>query len=163
MTVYLLCVPDASWPLFDIEVAGVFRKPNSKRKSSASRGKEDSAEKRPPTIFFFGENRELALYRADFLQKLGYEVVMPETTAQAIVAIRNVPFDAAILSYTLSDDIVKELADLIRQESPDCPLLTISKAAIVDPHVRPDAVIKALEGPRGLASVLRKVLSKPVQ
>ena len=94
---------------------------------------------------------------------MGYVVILPETKAEALSVIRNVPFDVAILSYTLSDTTVKELADLIRQACPDCPLLTIAKSATNDPHIQPDAIVNAEAGPSGLASALRNVLTKQVQ
>ena len=156
-------INDSCWSPFDLEPSQSSRRTNSKQKASAKRDRDDSVPSKPPRIFFFGQNRELALYRADFLERMGYAVILPETKAEAVSVIRNVPFDVAILSYTLSDTTVKELADLIRQACPDCPLLTIAKSATNDPHIQPDAIVKAEAGPSGLASALRNVLTKQVQ
>lgn len=147
----------------DFHVAGISRRASAKQRVVAERGKGKIDCQPSRRVFFFGQNRELALYRADFLEKAGYLVILPETKEQAISAIRNVPFDVAILSYTLSDATVKELADLIRQACPECPLLTIAKSATDDPHIRPDAIVNAESGPSGLATVLRDVLARHVQ
>lgn len=163
MNADLLCLLDASWISFHLEASGLAKKLRSKPKSAAARGKDDSAEKKPPRIFFFGEHRELALYRAHVLETMGYAAVVPRTKQEAVEVIRAGGFSAAILSYTLSDQTVKELADLLRQACADCPLLTISRSATYDPHVQPDAVVNAEEGPSGLISALRGVLAKRVQ
>jgi DNA-binding response OmpR family regulator len=93
---------------------------------------------------------------------MGYAVIIPRTKDDAVELIGSRSFNAAILSYTLSDETVKQLADLIRQACPQCPLLTISRSAMHDPHVQPDAIVNAEDGPNGLISALRRVLAKRV-
>src|SRR3569832_1377602 len=75
-----------------------------------------------PTVLMFGYQRELALYRADVLKRAGFEVLIPATNEEARDVVESGAFHAAVLSYTLSSEIVKEFADLIRQKCPECPL-----------------------------------------
>ena len=104
-----------------------------------------------------GRIRELALYRAAVLRDRGFEVSTPETHQEAVAAIRKGGFDIAVLSYTLSNDAVQELAELIREYCPACPLVAISSNQRVDRLIRPDEMVNAEEGPAALIAALNKV------
>ena len=114
-------------------------------------------------VLLFGKHRELALYRAEVLRHSGFTVETPRTQQEAIDAIRHGDFDAAILSYTLSADIVEELAEMVRQHCPVCPLITISQERTRDPRIDPDAIVLAEDGPKALVSALRRVMSERLQ
>ena len=114
-------------------------------------------------ILLFGKNRELALYRAEVLSYSGFNVVIPRTRQDAVDAIRQGDFDAAILSYTLSADTVEELAELVRQHSPTCPLITISQERTADRRISPDAIVLAEDGPPALLAALRRILASRAQ
>src|SRR6185437_8158207 len=61
-------------------------------------------------ILMYGRLRELALYRAAVLQDRGFSVTTPETLEEATTAIRKGGFDTVVLTYTLPNEVVKELA-----------------------------------------------------
>ena len=125
--------------------------------SSLSKQKKDAQR---TTVFLFGELRELALYRADVLESKGFQVMIPRTKAEAISAIQSGHFQIAILSYTLDSATVQELAELIRQHCPECPLVTISKNAIPDRYVVPDEVVNSELGPSGLVEAVQRVAKR---
>ena len=104
--------------------------------------------------------RELALYRAEVLKTRGFDVITPETKADAIAAIDEGNFDVAVLSYTLSSDTVEELTELLRQKCPGCALITISDTGNIDPKLRPERTVLANEGPAALIKALRHVLQR---
>ncbi len=114
-------------------------------------------------VLLFGRHRELALYRAAVLQHSGFRVLTPRTRQEALDAVRAGDFDAAILSYTLSADTVEELAEMLRQHCPTCPLITIAQERTVDRRIAPDAIVLADDGPQALLATLHHVLSKGVQ
>jgi len=114
-------------------------------------------------VLLFGKHRELALYRAEVLRHSGFTVETPTTQQEAVDAIRHGDFDAAILSYTLSADMVEELAEMVRQHCPVCPLITISQERTRDPRIDPDVIVLAEDGPKALVSALRRVLSERLQ
>jgi hypothetical protein len=114
-------------------------------------------------VLLFGKHRELALYRAEVLRHSGFRVVIPRTRQEAIDAVRHGDFDAAILSYTLSADTVEELAELVRQHCPTCPLITISQERTRDPRIDPDVIVLAEDGPPALLTALRQVLGSRKQ
>lgn len=139
------------------------------RRSRPDRKTADKA-KRPPVrsasygrLLLFGKHRELALYRAAVLQHSGFLVATPRTRQEAIEAVRHGDFDAAILSYTLPADTVEELAEMVRQHCPACPLITISQERTHDARIDPDAIVLAGEGPQALLSALKRVLGRRPQ
>ena len=105
----------------------------------------------------FGRIRELALYRAAVLRDRGFEVITPQTRDEAIAAVRKGGFDIVILTYTLSNEMVQELAEMVREYCPDCPLIAISNAGRVDREIGPDEMVNADEGPEALIGALRRV------
>jgi CheY-like chemotaxis protein len=129
-------------------------------RASRSSPSKQKKEAQRTTVFLFGELRELALYRADVLESKGFEVMLPRTKAEAISAIQSGHFHIAILSYTLDSTTVQELAELIRQHCPECPLVTISKNAIPDRSVVPDEVVNSELGPSGLVEAVQRVAKR---
>ena len=108
-------------------------------------------------VLMIGRIRELALYRAVVLRDRGFDVSTPETHEDAVAAIRKGGFDIAVLSYTLSNDEVQELAELIHEYCPDCPVIAISSNQRIDRTIRPDEMVNADEGPAALIAALNKV------
>jgi CheY-like chemotaxis protein len=109
-------------------------------------------------ILMFGRIRELALYRAEVLRDRGFEVATPDSREDAIAAIRKGNFDVAILTYTLPNEIVQELAQLVREHCPACPLIAISNNTRMDREIRPDLMVNADDGPQALIAALRRVV-----
>jgi len=108
-------------------------------------------------VLMYGRIRELALYRAAVLQDRGFSVMTPETLEEAAAAIRQGGFDTVVLTYTLPNEVVQELAELVRQYCPDCPLVVISNDRRIDREIAPDQMVKANDGPSALLAALRKV------
>lgn len=111
-------------------------------------------------VLMYGRVRELALYRAAVLRDRGFSVITPETLEEATASIRKGGYDIAVLTYTLSNEVVQELAELIREYCPQCPLVVISSNKRIDREVRPDEMVDANEGPAALLAALHRA-SKP--
>ena len=111
-------------------------------------------------VLMFGRIRELALYRAAVLRDRGFDVLTPADLDEVVTTIRRGGFDIAVLTYTLSNDTVRELAELIREYCPDCPLIAISNSKRMDREINPDEIVLADEGPNALLAALRRV-SRP--
>ena len=108
-------------------------------------------------VLMFGRLLELALYRAEVLRSCGFEVHTPRTKSEAVSIIRRGDFDIAVLTYTLSSDTVEELATLVREYCPGCPLIAISDTGQFDRRINPDATVIADRGPAELIAALRRV------
>ena len=109
-------------------------------------------------VLVVGRQRELALYRAEFLRLAGYIVDTPDDVDEAIRLIRNDEFDAIVLSYTLPTETVQQLAESAREHCPDCPVIAIADTEKFDRLISPDAVALAKDGPEALLSALKRVL-----
>ena len=111
-------------------------------------------------VLIVGTIRELALYWAEVLRAHGFAVSISHSEAEALAAIRGGGFDEVVLSYTLSNDVVVEVTELVRQHCPDCRLITISDTKFPDPMINPDANVLADDGPKALLHALRETLRR---
>jgi len=109
-------------------------------------------------VLVVGRQRELALYRAEFLRLAGYSVDTPEDVDEALRVIKNDGFDAIVLSYTLPTETVQQLAESAREHCPDCPVIAIADTKKFDRLISPDAIALAKDGPEALLSALKRVL-----
>jgi hypothetical protein len=132
----------------------------SRPDSSSSLGKTTKRGSERNRVLMFGRIRELALYRAAVLRDRGFEVLTPASRDEAVAAIRKGGFDIAVLTYTLSNETVQELSELIREYCPECPLVAISSSGKIDREIRPDEMVNANDGPAALIAALRRV-SRP--
>ncbi|HWC20243.1 MAG TPA: response regulator [Terriglobales bacterium] len=131
--------------------------PRPPRKSKNGPGEARTAGNR---VLLIGRFRELALYRAEVLSGHGFRVFTPQTLEEAVRVIRSKAFDVAVLSYTLSSEIVEQLAQLIREYCPSSPLIAISETQRLDRRINPDETVIADEGPAALIAALRRVTRK---
>lgn len=145
--------------IFPLQAAG-----NSGRRvalKSGSQARQGEVRSLPRNrVLMFGKIRELALYRAEVLRAHGFSVAIPDSEAEAVAAMQRGGFDVAVLTYTLSNDTVEELTELLRQHWPDCRLVTISETKYPDPKINPDANVLADDGPKALIEALRETLRR---
>ena len=111
------------------------------------------------TVLMLATQVELGHYRAEFLQShgVGVKVVFPESKAAAVSAIRGGNFDAVILSYTIPNEIAKELVELIDQVCPECPLIAITRERWEDREFNPDQTVLDTDPPQTLLEALARV------
>jgi DNA-binding response OmpR family regulator len=109
------------------------------------------------TVLMLGRQLELGYYRAEFLKSHGIHVIFPEKKAAAISAIRTGDFDAVIVSYTLSTETTNELVRLIKQTSPDCPIVAITQQRSNEHGFQRDETILDRSGPQGLIDALIRI------
>ena len=109
-------------------------------------------------VLMFGRLRELALYRAAVLRDRGFDVTTPQNREEAVNAIRRGGYDIVVLTYTLTNEMVQELAQLVRDHCPNCPLVAIvGGKQQLDREIGPDHVVNADDGPAALIAALRRV------
>jgi CheY-like chemotaxis protein len=108
-------------------------------------------------VLLFSGIFEVALYRAEVLRGHGLDVRTPRSKEEAIMAIKRGEVDVVVLTYTLPNETVNELADLVRQYCPGCRLVAISETGHFDERVAPDAVVIANQGPAALIEAIRRL------
>ena len=107
-------------------------------------------------VLFFGAFRELALYRAEVLRMHGFRVTIAESKEEVLAILKTCDLDVAVLSYTLSSDTVEELAEVLRENCPDTPLITIANQRWIDRRISPTEIVLADDGPRALVAAIRR-------
>ncbi|HEX6805595.1 MAG TPA: hypothetical protein VF133_18085 [Terriglobales bacterium] len=115
------------------------------------------------TVLMLGQQLELGHYRAEFLRFHGFRVIFPESKNEAISAIRAGDFDAAIISYTLSRNTARQLAKLIKQVSPDCPMVAISRQGDRDTDFERDETVLYTDPPQSLIDALVRIGKRQLQ
>jgi CheY-like chemotaxis protein len=133
---------------------------HNNRKSSSGKGKDPQSQQLGNRVLLFSGIWEVALYRAEVLRGNGFQVLTPRSKEEAIQAIKHGDLDVAVLTYTLPNETVHELAELLRESCPGCPLITIFDSGRVDNKIAPDATVLADQGPAGLIEALRR-FAKP--
>ena len=111
-------------------------------------------------MLIIGRRGELAIYRAEMLNRAGFEARIPDTTEDAVRIIESGDFDVEVLSYTLPGDLVQELAERLRQSRPEGAIVAIADTNRIDRRISPDAVALAEHGPAGLLSAVQQVLRR---
>lgn len=122
-------------------------------------GKETSKGTKARVLLFSGM-RELALYRAEVLRGKGFDVSVPLLKEDVILAIKLGLVDVVVLAYTLPNETVHEVAELLREYCPECRLVVISESGRVDRRIAPDATVIATEGPAGLIEAIRRLTDR---
>lgn len=133
------------------------RRKHADRKQSSPKSQESATERTRNRVLLFSGMWELVLYRAEVLRTHGFQVITPRTKEDAVHAIKCGELDVAVLTYTLPNEIVHELADLLREHCPECRLIAISDSGKVDRKIAPDATVLANQGPAGLIQALRRL------
>jgi CheY-like chemotaxis protein len=126
------------------------------RKTERERGSR--SKKDGNRVLIVGRQRELALYRAEFLRQAGFTVLTAQDVDDAIRILQRAAFDALVLSYTLPSGDVQYLAAAAHDYCSDCAVVVISNISTLDQRVNADAVVMADEGPMGLVYALKQVL-----
>lgn len=132
--------------------------PGDGKRNSGTKPDHETRAANRNRVLMLGRVRELALYRAEVLQSRGFQVQISTNEQHALELIRSGGYDAVVLSYTLPDEVVRQLADEMREYCPECPVVAISNARLPDRTIRPDRIVLADEGPAALITALREVL-----
>ena len=132
-------------------------------RAAQQRHRGDAAVEALLPVLIIGNHRELTLYRKAYLNHHGIRTLTPENRGDSVEAIVRAGFRAAVLSYTLSHEDVLEYSELVRQTCPRCPIVVINRSGVEDPHVKPDATVRAEDGPEALLAALRRVLNQRSQ
>ena len=109
------------------------------------------------TVLMLGRQLELGYYRAEFLKSHGIRVIFPETDDEAISVMQSGHFDAVIVSYTLEEQTAKEFVKLVKQVSPDCPVVAITRQRLGDPKCVRDETVLDTDKPQALLQALIRI------
>lgn len=139
-------------------IVASFDQPGSSEPSKAKKKRAAGARGVGNRVLIVGRQRELAVYRAEFLRQEGFNVLIAQDLDEAIRVMQRGGFDALILSYTIPSREAQYLADAARDYHADCAIIAVSSSGNETSHVEPDAIAPADEGPTGLIAALKRVL-----
>jgi len=108
------------------------------------------------TILLLGRHEELSAYRTEALKAAGFHVLSPKTRQDAVTHISDGRFELVVLSYSLSDDTAQELAELVRQNCSQCPIVAIAEHGWDDGRIKPDEIVIGSQGPEALIESVRR-------
>jgi DNA-binding NtrC family response regulator len=96
--------------------------------------------------------------REQTLRAAGFEVTVEQSCAEAAVAIRNGPFDAAVLGFSLPEEERNQLARDIKLANPEAKIIMMYFASVknTDPA---DAILQSNSGPQELLRAINHILS----
>lgn len=114
-------------------------------------------------VLLLGRHTELSAYRIEALEGAGFHVVSPPNRRDALQAIASGDYDVALLSYSLSNELAHEFADLVRQNCPQCPIVAISQNGWDDSKIQPDELVVGSEGPQGLIEALHRAATRKIR
>jgi DNA-binding response OmpR family regulator len=115
------------------------------------------------TVLMLGRQLELGHYRAEFLQSHGFHVIFPESKSEALAAIQEAAFDAAIISYTLSKESAQEFVARIEEVSPDCSLVAIVQRPEEQASFPRDETVLDVAPPKALLDALIRIEKRKLQ
>jgi DNA-binding response OmpR family regulator len=96
-------------------------------------------------ILLIEDDRGLQVALRYLLEDLGYDLVIAADREQALAAIGDGTYDAAIVDYFLDNIPSSDLITLLRTQSPAMPLICSTAAFAeqinLDESVRPDAIL----------------------
>lgn len=96
-------------------------------------------------ILLIEDDRSLQVALRYLLEDLGYDLVIAGDRDQALAAIADGVYDAAIVDYFLDNIPSSDLIALLRKRSPTMPLICSTAAFAeqikLDESVRPDAIL----------------------
>ena len=115
------------------------------------------------TVLLLGTQRELGLFHVESIEHAGFKVIFPPNKQEALYAIHKGGFQAALISYSLSDRSAQEFVELIRQRCPDCAIIAISSKGWEDYKLEPDEIIQAADRPEATIAALKHVQSRGIR
>ena len=96
-------------------------------------------------VLLIEDDRSLQVALRYLLEDLGYDLIIAGDRDQALAAIADGVYDAAIVDYFLDNIPSSDLITLLRKRSPTTPLICSTAAFAeeikLDESVRPDAIL----------------------
>ncbi|HZD95796.1 MAG TPA: response regulator [Candidatus Sulfotelmatobacter sp.] len=123
-------------------------------------GSELLAPNRGKTVLLLGADPELSQLRKYVLSNAGFLVFWAESRKEALQLLRENEFDALVISYSISDDIMVEMTGLFRQHNPNSPIVSVAKGRWQDLKIEFDSVVTGDEGPEALIEAVETVLNR---
>ena len=112
------------------------------------------------SVLLLSGDLELSLFKAHALGHAGFAVTRAESRKDAIHLMRESRFEVLVISYSLSQDALTELAGIFREQNPNAPIVGVAKGRWQDLPLEFDATVIGDEGPEELIEAVETVLNR---
>jgi DNA-binding NtrC family response regulator len=94
---------------------------------------------------------------SETLQRAGHNVQFPGSKQEALFLIHQRSFDCVVLFYSLSNDTIEELSELLKQACPTCPIVAVSQNGHMDFKLQPATMVQWRQGAEALLATLSMI------
>ena len=88
------------------------------------------------------------------LERAGHIIQVPKRLEEALSLINQRSFDCVVLSYSLSNEVIEQFVELLKQACPTCPLIAISENGAMDLKLQPARMLQWSQGVEALVTTL---------
>lgn len=119
-----------------------------------------------PTILYIDDVLQALALRKSMLESQGYEVLTASDGLRGLEMARSHAIDAVLLDYDMPEMMGDEIAEILKREHPQLPIIILTGHARDVPEMLiriSDGCVEKGEGPAVLLSTMEQVLkqSKP--
>jgi DNA-binding NtrC family response regulator len=111
-------------------------------------------------VLLLSADQELSSLRRHILAQAGFTVVRAESRKEALQLLEQEKFDALVISYSMPDETIAEMAELFRAHNPNSSIVTIARGKWQDLKIEFDAAVAGEEGPEALIEAVEAVLDR---
>lgn len=111
------------------------------------------------SILLLSADRELSLLRYFALSHAGFAVSRADSRQEALSLLEN-PFEALVISYSMSSESIVEMCARFRERNPGSPIVGITKGKWEDLKIDADFTVSGIDGPEALLEVLDSALTR---
>jgi DNA-binding NtrC family response regulator len=115
---------------------------------------------RGKTLLLLSADPELSTLRGHALSQAGFSVSRAESRKEALELLEKEKFDALVVSHSMPEENIAEMAELFRTHNPNSPIVTVAKGRWQDLKIEFDAAVIGEEGPEALIEAVETVLNR---
>jgi len=114
----------------------------------------------PHSLLLLSAEVDNALLRAHILRSAGFEVMLPSGAKDAMSVLRKNKFDAAVVSYSPSNENVAVMTASFREHNPNSPIIGVTQGRWADLQTDLDSSVNVEDGPEALIDTVRAAINR---
>lgn len=111
-------------------------------------------------LLLLSADPELASLRHHILANAGFTVARAISRKDALQLLEQEKFDALVISHSMSQESIIEMAELFRKQNPNSPIVTVAKGRWQDLKIEFDSSVTGEEGPEALIETIETALNR---
>ena len=111
-------------------------------------------------LLLLSADAELSSLRHHILANAGFKVSRAISRKEALQLLEQEKFDVLVISHTMSQESMIEMAGIFRVQNPNSPIVTVAKGRWQDLKIEFDSSVTGDEGPEALIETIETVLNR---